>query len=290
MRVLIIGCGYVGSALGQELVSQGHEVIGIVRSEKSALEIRNLGIKPRIADCTTEEGARQACQGGAEVVVLALSSGGSDYRKTYVEGMQHVLAALKKEPPRIFFYTSSTSVYAQTDDGWVTESSPTEPPHENGKLLLEAESLLQKAASGCFKTFILRLSGIYGPGRHAILDKLRGGTETLPGDGKRWINQIHRDDIAQAIHFLRKSEIRNLKSEILNVSDNTPVLQGDYVAWLCQKLGCPLPRYLGEGSTLHRRGREGFQSHRRISNRALCELGWEPRYPSYREGLLRLLR
>ncbi len=290
MRILIIGCGYIGSALGQKLISQGHKVIGVVQSEKSALVIRNLGIEPCIADCTTKEGTEQACQEGADVVIFSMSSKGGDYRKTYVDGMRYILAALQNNPPHTFFYTSSTSVYAQTDGQWVTESSPTEPLHESGKLLLETEKLLREAARERFRAFILRLSGIYGPGRHALLDKLRTGIETLPGDGNYWVNQIHRDDVVEAIHFLMKLEARNSKLEIFNVSDNSPILHHEYAAWLCQKLGRPLPRYLGGENISHRRGKEASQPDRRISNHALCELGWKPRYPSYQKGFLSLLK
>ena len=199
--------------------------------------------------------------------------------------MRHVLAALKGAPPRLFIYTSSTSVYAQTDGGWVDEESLTHPPHENGKRLLQAEQLLRQAGEGCFKAVILRLSGIYGPERHALLDKIRGGAKILPGDGNRWINQVHRDDVVGAICFLMKSKIQNPKSKIFNLSDDYPVLQRDYVNWVSQQLGRPPPHFAPEAQTAKTAGRQGFQPNRRISNKTLRKLGWAPRHPTFQDGL-----
>ncbi|MBI4025726.1 MAG: SDR family oxidoreductase [Verrucomicrobia bacterium] len=284
MRTIILGCGYVGSALGAELVRHGHEVIGVTRSTGSEQAIIALGIQPRVADCSTSDGARMACEGGADMVVFSVSSRGGDYRRTYVEGMRQVLSALESQPPRYFFFTGSTAVYAQTDGGWVAEDAPAEPPHENGKRLLETENLLRAAAARRFTARVLRLSGVYGPGRHAVLDKLRGGAETLPGDGNRWINQIHRDDAVQAILFLMRSGNEDRAFRIFNVTDDAPVLQRDYVAWLCRHLGRPPPRFQPD-APLGRGGREGTAANRRISNHRLRAQGWAPRHPSYREGL-----
>ncbi len=283
MRILILGCGYIGSALGEQLVHQGHEVIGVVRSIESAQPLKPLGIISQVADCSCAEGAHVACKGGADVVILSISSRGGDYQRTYVDSMHHVLAALKEHPPQLFFYTSSTSVYAQTDGEWVTETSPTKPPHQNGKLLLKTEQLLVQSG---FPAWILRLSGIYGPGRHAMLDKLREGVKTLPGNGHFWVNQIHRDDIVGTIlHLIRLGTLPST-CDILNVTDDTPVLQCDYVEWICQKLGRSVPCYEVGLEPGGKRGHKSFQSNRRISNRALRELGWAPYYPSYREGLI----
>jgi len=288
MRVLIIGCGYLGSVLGQKLTEQGYPVIGVTRSEKSARGLDALGIESRIANCSTFEGAQLACRDGAETVVFCVSSRPPfrDYQQTYVEGMRCTLHALEKQPPRLFIHVGSASVYAQTTGEWVTEASPAEPPHENGRFLLKTEQLLAHAARGRFKAYSLRLSGIYGPTRHALLDQLREGVKTLPGDGSHWMNQIYRNDIVEAMIFLMKLGIRNTKHVILNLSDDTPVLQRDYVEWCCRQIGRTSPVFMPDETASSGRERKGFRSNRRICNQALKSLGWTPRYPSYREGLL----
>lgn len=289
MKILTLGCGYVGATLGTKLQMLGHEITGVVRTPESAKALQASGFKVRIADCSIPKEAVTACEGEFDVVVFAISSKGSDYQCTYVQGMQNVLSAFSKgeKLPRLFFYTSSTSVYTQTDGEWVDENSPCQPLHENGKFLLQTEQLLSQAAKNRFSTYILRLSGIYGPGRHAMVDKLRAGIEALPGDGLHWINQIHRDDVVSAIiHLISKFEGQNSKfeSRILNISDHEPIVQHDYVAWLCERLNRPVPSYNPKQKVVSRRG-HSFQPNRRISTRALCKTGWTPIYPSFREGL-----
>ena len=290
MRVLMIGCGYVGSALGQKLLSEGHEVIGVVRSQRSKDMLNQLGITSRIADCSTIGGSRAACEGGADIVIFSISSKGGDYEKTYLNVMRHVLLALEHQWPSLFFYTSSTSVYAQTDGTWVTEDSAAKPLYENGKILLKTEESLSSKAKGCFKSYILRLSGIYGPGRHAILDQLREKSEILKGNPKQWINQVHRDDVIQAIHFLMRLKSSKKNNEIFNVTDNTPVQKEDYVKWICQKLEQSIPKWEESEFPEVPLSRKSFQANRRISNEALRKLGWTPAYSSFREGLENELR
>ena len=137
---------------------------------------------------------------------------------------------------------------------------------------------------------MLRLSGIYGPGRHALLDRLRDDAATLRGDGFHWVNQIHRDDVVSAVLHATALEDPATGCRILNVTDDTPVLQRDYVEWLCSRLGRPPPRF-APGDREGGSGRRGeFQANRRISNRALRDLGWAPRFPSYREGMAPLVK
>lgn len=291
MRALILGCGYVGSALGQRLVDDHHEVIGVTRSPDSVRPLEQLGIVPRIADISSAAGARAACEGDADVVVFSVSSRGGDYQKTYVDGLRQTLAALRGQPPRLFIYTGSTSVYAQTDGGWVSEQSPAEPPNPNGRCLLQTERLLAGAAAGeKFAAVVLRLSGIYGPGRHAWLDRLRTGATSLLGVPDQWLNQIHRDDVVAAILHLIHREKITAGLRILNVSDNTPVLRRDYIGWVCEQLGRPIPGSAAAVETAPAHGRERAAANRRISNRALRDLGWAPAYPSFREGLAPLFQ
>lgn len=290
MRLLIIGCGYVGSALARELKARGYDVTGVVQTPESAALLTAEGIPARSGDCSTPEGARAACEGGAEGVIFCVSSRGGDYQRTYVEGMRQVLAALENQPPKLFFYTSSTSVYSQTDSSWVDESSRCEPTHRNGKLLLETENLLRAAAlKKSFSAYVLRLSGIYGPGRHSFLDRVVESTREWPHDEARWLNHIHRDDVVGAICHLIDLAKKSPSSEtirLFNVSDNEPFKQLAYVKWVNAQLKRTPPRFLPDN---HESRRKGGSANRRISNAALRETGWTLKYPTYVEGLPKLI-
>src|SRR5437867_12999757 len=168
MRVLIVGCGYVGLALGTELVKQGHQVLGVRRSAVADAEMKSAGITPLPADLARPEDLAKL-PGPFDWIVNTVSSakgGVEEYRQVYLQGTRNLLHWLSASPPKKFVYTSSTSVYGQTDGSLVKETSPTEPATETGRILVETENLLLDAArQKHFAAVILRVAGIYGPGR-----------------------------------------------------------------------------------------------------------------------------
>jgi hypothetical protein len=148
MRVLIIGCGYVGMPLGAELVKQGHEVFGLRRSLGAEAEFKWAGVKPLMADITKAEQLARLPAAYDWVVNCVSASGGgvAEYREVYLRGMRNLIEWLAATPLKKFVYTSSTSVYGQTDGSLVKESSPTEPAAETAKILVETERVLLEAA------------------------------------------------------------------------------------------------------------------------------------------------
>src|SRR5436305_2007790 len=115
MRVLIVGCGYVGLPLGAELAKQGHEVFGLRRTTAAAAEMRAAGIKPLSADITILPELQQL-PGPFDWVVNTVSStrgGVEEYRQVYLQGMRNLIAWLTPAPPKKFIFTSITSVYGQ---------------------------------------------------------------------------------------------------------------------------------------------------------------------------------
>lgn len=282
MRVLIVGCGYVGLKLGQELLRAGHGVTGIRRSPAGATEMEAAGITPVITDITRCR-AFERISGPFDWVVNTAAAGGGgseDYRAVYLEGTRCLLEWLGANPPAKYVYTSSTGVYAQNDGSTVTEDCPTEPATETGRVLVETErTLLRAAAERDFPGVVLRVAGIYGPGRGYALKQYLGGEAVLAGDGSRLMNMIHRDDVARAIACALE---RGQPGRVYNVVDDEPVSQRDFYAWMAQRLGGPMPPSAGDLSSQNRR--RGV-THKRVSNRRLREeLGCELTYPTFRQG------
>jgi len=304
MRVLIVGCGYVGLPLGVELVRLGHEVFGLRRNVSAENELKAAGIQPLIGDVTKPEtlvvlpqnfdwvvncvaaGLRRA------EVASATQAGGDaeDYRQVYLQGTRNLIEWLGPNLPKKFVYTSSTSVYGQTDGSPVKESSPTEPLAETAKVLLETEKLLLAAvAERKFPAVILRVAGIYGPDRGHWFRQFLKNEARMEGDGSRFLNMIHRDDLIGCIIAALKS---GRAGEIYNAADDEPVSQLHFFQWLAQALDQPLPP--SEPANPIENRKRGV-TDKRVSNRKLkMELGYQFKYPNFRKGysaeLLRLDR
>lgn len=280
MRALIIGLGYVGQALAAELVSQGHDVAGIRRSplpEAGALT----GCRVLLADVTSPE-TLPALERPFDWVVncVAASGGGPDqYGAVYLEGTANVLRWLERGPPQKLVYTSSTGVYGQTDGSHVTEQSRTEPATETGKILVSAERLLLAPEASIIPSVILRVAGIYGPGRGFWLRQFLKGEARIEGDGSRILNMIHRDDLVRTIIAALE---RGRPGEVYNVVDDEPVGQSEMFRWLSQTLGRPMPTAIPERVDPERR--RGL-TNKWVSNAKLRrELGCCLQYPTFREG------
>jgi nucleoside-diphosphate-sugar epimerase len=283
MRVLIVGCGYVGQPLGAELVRQGHVVFGLRRTATSAADLEAVGITLLSADIT-QRNALESLPADFDWVVNCTASGGGDledYRQIYVEGNRNLLQWLSLSPVKKFVYTGSTSVYGQNDGSLVTENSPTTPVAETSGVLLEAENLLLDAAAKGFPAVILRLAGIYGPNRGHWFKQFLRGEAKIEGDGSRYLNMIHRTD---AVHAIIAALERGSPGQIYNVVDNEPVQQLEFFRWLAGELGRPLPPTVpADASAWRRRG----VTNKRVSNaRLVNELGFHYQFPDFRAGYL----
>jgi nucleoside-diphosphate-sugar epimerase len=292
VRVLIIGCGYVGLPLGAELVKQGHEVFGLRRSAGAEGDFKSAGIKPLTADITRAEQLARLPGAYDWVVNCVSASGGGveEYRQVYLQGTRNLIGWLGASPPRKFVYTSSTSVYGQTDGSPVKETSPTEPSAETAKFLVETEKVLLAAvAERKFPAVILRVAGIYGPDRGHWFKQFLKNEARMEGDGARFLNMIHRDDLIGCIIAALKS---GRPGEIYNTADDEPVSQLHFFQWLAQALDKPLPPSEPENPAENRK--RGATNKRVLNRRLKMELGYQFKYPNFRKGysaeLLRLDR
>jgi nucleoside-diphosphate-sugar epimerase len=271
-RVLIAGCGYVGTALGERLVAGGHHVWGL-RRDPSALPSSFHKLAADLADRSTLDGLPSEL----DYVVYCASAGeASDaaYYRAYVSGLLNLLDALRGRALRRVFFTSSTAVYGQSDGAWVDESSETKPVHFSGRRTLEAEDALR--ASGVPAT-VLRCAGIYGPGRTRLIDMVRQGTASM---STRFTNRIHRDDIAGTILF---SMDREPSPSLLLLADDEPAPQRDVTMFLAAELGVPVP----DAGAAEPSARGG---DKRCANARLKSTGYTLLFPTYRDGYRAMLR
>ena len=282
MRILIVGCGYVGLPLGTELVRQGHMVFGLRRSAGGDEELRAVGIEPLIADITNRSDlAKLPATYDWVVNCVSSSKGGlAEYRHVFLQGTHHLIDWLSASPPRKFVYTSSTSVYGQTDGSSVKETSPTDPTSDTARVLVETERLLLQATqSRPFPAVILRVAGIYGPGRGHLFQQYLKGEAKIPGEGLRIINMIHRDDLITAIIAALKN---GRPGEIYNVADDEPIAHIHFFRWLSETLGKDMPPFAAEIDPSERK--RGL-TNKRVQNRKLkMELGCQFKYPNFRIG------
>lgn len=274
MRVLIAGCGYVGSALGELLAAEGHTVFGLRRNPAALPN----SITPVAADLSRPLDPESLPQ-NLDLVFYTASSGGSDdssYRSAYVDGPRHLLESLKTQAKNIrrVLFTSSTGVYAQKNGEWVGETSPTEPESHTGRRLLEGERVILE---GPFPATVVRLSGIYGPGRTRSIQR---ALDTPVEDGTPvYTNRIHRDDCAGVLrHLMRLSE----PAPLYLATDHEPTDRRTVARWLSDRFGRPLPEADSSGAQRRR-------TNKRCSNYRLLASGYEFRYPTFRKGFAGLL-
>lgn len=277
--LLIAGCGDVGSRLAVRMLDAGWSVHGL-RRNVSALPV---GVLPVAGDLEAPARPQGWPQGQLDYLVYCAAASQHDeagYRSAYVEGLRHVLAWLEQsgQRPRRLLFVSSSGVYAQADGQWVDEDSPAEAESYSGRIMLEAERL---ARSSGVPATVVRLTGIYGPGREWLLKQVRMGYRVV-SEPPLFANRIHAEDAAGLLAFLLQADARGveLAGDYLGV-DDAPAPLHEVVGWLRETLGVT---EWAEESTVRRSG------SKRCSNARARALGWEPLYPSYREGYAAVLK
>ena len=271
MKALIAGAGYVGAALARALIAGGHEVVVLRRSAAEPPP----GARAFRADLLAP-GALDALPAAELVFYTAAADERSDaaYRRAYVEGLARLIERLARAaaPPRRLVFTSSTAVYGQSAGEWVDEASPTEPADFGGRRLLEGEAL---ALGAPFPGTVLRLGGIYGPGRTSLIERARAGVTGGPG----YTNRIHRDDAAGALAHLAKQPA---PAPVYVGVDCEPAPESEVLAWLARRLPAPAP-------PAPARSERALRGNKRCRNALLLAAGFRFRYPTYREGYQALL-
>ena len=272
-RILLAGCGDLGFRVAARLLAQGDEVWALRRRPppEDVPGLRWLG-----ADLTAPHSLGSLPADITRLVYLPAPDARDKaaYRALFVDGLRHLLEVLDRRALRQVLLVSSSAVYGEHDGDWVDEDTPPAPMGFNGELLLEAEQWL---AAQAVPSTVLRLAGLYGPGRLQLVERLRAGAQRVPREVPHWANRIHVDDAAAAVvHLL---SLRAPQPLYLGV-DDTPLPLDELYDFLAQLVDVPLP---AEGPA------PAGVGSKRLSNARLRASGWAPQWPDARDGYAALL-
>ncbi|WAC46342.1 SDR family oxidoreductase [Pseudomonas sp. SL4(2022)] len=276
--LMIAGCGDVGSRLGQQLSAVGWTVYGLRRS----VALLPQGIRPVAGDLHTDACPAAWPSEPLDYLVYCAAATEHDeagYRAAYVDGLRRVLGWLAQQGqwPKRLLFVSSSGVYGQQLGEWVDENSPAEADSYSGRIMREAEQLALRSG---LPASLVRLTGIYGPGREWLLKQVREGYRVV-SEPPLYGNRIHVDDAAGLLAYLLQADARGVALDDCYIGvDDQPAPLHEVVAWLREQLD--ISHWSAE-ATVRRTG------SKRCSNGRARALGWQPQYPSYREGYTAIL-
>lgn len=265
MKIAIIGCGYVGTAIARRWSQEGHTVTATTTTASRLPELEEMAQRAVVIKGNNIDALLEILP-GQEVVLLSLGDRSrTKYKETYLE-TANILVELLKQAPTVkqLIYTSSYSVYGNQQGNWVDENSEVMLGSDNDKILYETERALLEAKTPQRRVCIFRLGGIYGPGRslEKIFSPLAGITR--PGPGEYFTNWIHLDDIVAALEYARAKELQG----VYNLVNDLPVIGRELVKAVCDRYNLPQVSWdpsVPETRTLNVR----------VSNQKLKDAGFE---------------
>lgn len=286
LKIAVLGCGYVGAEFARQARAAGHDVLGVVRSEASRDKLRAEGLPSEAFDLQASDWSLLPKHFDAVVYAASTGGGGPEaYALAYDVGVKRALAWARGVGARSFVFTSSTGVYRQDDGGVVDETSPVGGAPTADAILGGEHAVL---ASGFAQARVLRFGGLYGPGRHHLVDQLRRGDNVIGGRVDHFINYLHRDDAASSI--LAAIVSGPTGARVYNVGDGNPVTKEALAKWIAERLGQPSPVFdptAPAGPRVAKGGRT--QPNRIVSTRRISdELAWKPRFFDVFSGLIEL--
>lgn len=275
-NILIVGCGDLGSRLGESLSKQGHDVYGIRRDiHKIPASISPIGCDIFSANPSLPKNLNYVYY-----ILSATNFNDDSYYQAYVLGVQNLLNSLQGQTQikRIFF-VSSTSVFGQSSGEWVDETSQVDDSSFSSKRLLEGESLINESD---YPSSIIRFGGIYGVGRTHLIDLVLDGKAHCLEDS--FSNRINADDCVGILeHILTIDNSVSLESLYIGV-DNQPTLTCEVYEWLAEQLSVSDIEHVDPSE--HSRTK---RSNKRLSNQKLRDTGYKFKYPTFKEGYLALI-
>ena len=238
-KKLIVGCGYLGRRVAERWLDAGDEIFAVTRSNRRAAEFVRAGLRPIVADVMRLE-TLVGLPAGATVLYAVGYDRAQNFgiEEVYLRGLVNVLNALPESTGRVI-YVSSTGVYGDCSGQWIDEHTPCFPERAGGRACLAAEAAPLNHPRGT-EAVILRMAGIYGPGRIPNREALQQG-RTIPASATGWLNLIHVDDAASVV---LAAERASAGPHHYLVSDGCPVARRDYYRQLAQLLKAPAPRFV----------------------------------------------
>ena len=282
-RVFIVGCGDIGQRVAHLCLQRGDDVSALTHSSDSAQKLEALGISTVSGDLDRPETLSDLPVADAVIYYLAPppGSGVSDSRMAnFCQAVSPVLT------PKKVIYISTSGVYGDCAGAWVDESVPPAPQTDRSRRRLAAEGTLSIwGVKRQVPIVILRVPGIYGPGR-LPLDRVRQGMPVLRESESPWTNRIHADDLAQVcVAAAEKGQV----GDIFNVSDGQPGTMTEYFNAVAAAFGLPLPLQVSmeeARSQLSPALLSYLSESRRLDNRRMLQqLGVVLRYPDLASGL-----
>lgn len=277
-RILLAGCGDLGTRLGLRLVDQGHEVIGLRRHVAElpdsfaaiSMDLSRFGAPDRDgADVPVRSDSRLADLDAVVITLTPDESTRAGYERSYLRGLRGLTRVLESQPGRVVL-VSSTRVLAEDPTRVITEGTPIAPESGPGEALAAAEA---EAAEFFDHLTIVRPAGIYGPGRTRLINTVRHGQRL---NHQRWTNRIHRDDL---VHGLECLTLGPEPPDVVHAVDSLPAQMGDVAAFIADRLGVPVPGHVDDEKP----------GGKRIDGTRFGSLVGELGYPTYREGFASML-
>lgn len=257
-RLLIAGYGFLGKALKPAFATEGWQVSSLSRSGQDDSIVCDLSSSPSV----------ESIVGEYDLIIHCAASGGGgvdSYRDVYLAGSRNLMSRF---PDTRLIFTSSTSVYPQTDHALVTEESIAEPDAPRAAILRESENMVIQSGG-----IVVRLTGLYGEGRCHVLKNFLAGSATLDGGGERIMNFVHRRDVAQALLLL--ADRSDVSGEIFNVNGGYSSQREVYQS-LADHFDRPLP-LCADKSLPRKRG----NTSKKVSSAKLESMGWRPQYRDF---------
>ncbi len=275
-RRLILGCGYVGEAVAKQWKQEGHAMWGTTTRTERLAELAELVENPAIFDSTDSNSSLDfAADLDGILVSFAPSKSSSvdlsQYEQTFLGGLQQLINALNQRPastPLQLVYLSSCGVYGNRQGALTSENDPTDTKHPVNAVLAQAEQMITSIRSDSIRVCVLRLGGIYGPGRDIPSMLLRAAGGLVQRNGLNVPCWIHRDDIVRGVNFAFERSL----NDTYNLVNDTQYNGQELTDRLCERAGLPLAKWLTRDTS-------DRILNAKVSNTKLKNLGFSLAYP-----------
>jgi nucleoside-diphosphate-sugar epimerase len=267
MKIAIIGCGYIGSALAKKWHSEGLQITVTTRKPERVIQLQELAKSVHLIHINDNQPDFHELVMDQDALIFTVGADNSnEYESAYLKNAQALVTALKNNSSvKQIVYTSSTSIYGDHEGAWVDESSEMISYNQNSNLLMATEQCLLSLSSISRKVCIFRLGEIYGPGREIHERLKRMHHKSFPGTGLNFTNLIHVDDVVRAIDF---ALMKNLDG-VYNLCNDLHIPRKDMYETICNQHGLPSITWDKNLPSLH-------GGNKKVSSAKLKQMGFIP--------------